>query len=56
MKINDYKPCDQNWLIIREGNYYAGTFAEIEVSMPVSSLFNKVFLFRTNKNEVVVLK
>jgi len=51
-KINKYLICDQYWLIIAEGKYYAGSFSEIMIETPIKSSFDKVFLIRTNKNEL----
>lgn len=47
---------DQNWLVIREGNYFTGTFSEIRIDLPLNSTFGKVFLFRTQSDQVVQLK
>ena len=51
-----YTPCDQNWLIIREGNYFAGSFGKVKIQTPIESTFNKVFLLRTSKDEIIELK
>ena len=55
-KISNYQKCNEYWLVIREGNYYAGTFSEIELNMPVSSQFDKVFLLRTGERLILELK
>lgn len=56
-KLPTYLTCDEYWLLIREGNYYAGSFSdEIEKPLVVHSAFDKVFLFRTKKNELIALK
>ncbi|MBK7212087.1 MAG: hypothetical protein IPH88_02070 [Bacteroidales bacterium] len=55
-KINKYLTCDQYWLIIAEGKYYAGSFSKIMIETPINSSFDKVFLIRTNKNELIELK
>jgi hypothetical protein len=47
---------DENWLLIREGNFYTGTFDEVRLPLPISSTFSKVFLFRTSADEVIELK
>lgn len=55
-KLDDYQKCDEYWLLIREGNYYAGTFKELNLELPVQSKFDKVYLFRTNENSIIELK
>ncbi|GEM_PF-3495902 len=56
-KLPTYSHCDEYWLLIREGNYYAGSFSdEIVENLSIQSAFDKVFLFRTKKNEVISLK
>lgn len=52
-----YKNCDEYWLIIREGNYYAGSFGEIDmnITIPINSCFDKVFIFRTRPSSNVPL-
>ena len=55
-KLLTYRDCDQQWLLIREGNYYSGSFSDIEIDLPIESLFDKVFLFRTRAREIVELK
>lgn len=55
-KLKKYLPCDQYWLIIREGNYYAGSFSELDLNLPLSSTFDKIFLLRTKNDELVELK
>jgi hypothetical protein len=56
-KLPTYLPCDEYWLLIREGNYYAGSFSdEIEKPLIICSAFDKVFLLRTKKNELISLK
>lgn len=55
-KLKNYQECDENWLLIKEGNYYAGTFSDIKVEYPISSSFSKIFLFRINKSEIIELK
>jgi hypothetical protein len=55
-KLSSYESCDEQWLLIREGNYYSGSFNDVEIEVPISSLFDKVFLFRTRTNEILDLK
>ena len=51
-----YPPCDEYWFVIREGNYYAGTFDSVVIDTPIQSTFDKVFLLRTQHNELMELK
>ncbi len=46
----------EHWLIIREGNYFTGSFDRVDVPIPVLSLFDKLFVFRTSMNDVIELK
>jgi hypothetical protein len=55
-KLRKYKPCNQFWLVIKEGNYYSGGFHDIEISIPVSSSYHKIFICRISKQEVIELK
>ena len=55
-RLQKYQTCDEYWLLIREGNYYAGSFDEIRLKHPVISAFSKVFVLRTKKSELVQLK
>lgn len=50
--------CNEEWLLIREGNFYAGSFSEIKLSSPITSKFDKVFLLRTGigKPDLIQLK
>lgn len=54
--MNKYSPCDEYWFVISEGNYYAGTFDKVNISTPIHSAFDKVFLLRTKTDEVIELK
>lgn len=55
-KLSSYRACDQQWLLIREGNYYPGSFSDIEIDLPIESLFDRVFLIRTRTREIIKLK
>ncbi|SEM31879.1 hypothetical protein SAMN04488008_1163 [Maribacter orientalis] len=55
-KLKNYQECDEYWLLIKEGNYYAGTFSDIKVEYPISTSFCRIFLFRINKSEIIELK
>lgn len=55
--MKGYKKCNEFWLLIREGNYAAGSFAP-EVNFPsyINSTFDKVFVMRTILNQLIQLK
>ncbi len=55
-KKKGYKTCDEYWLIIEEGTFAADTFGDIEVTMPIQSDFDQVFLYRRGKAEIIILK
>ena len=55
-KLQTYLACDAYWLIIWEGKLPAGYFHDIELALPIQSLFDKVFIFRSVKREVVTVK
>lgn len=55
-KLKNYIECDEYWLIIGEGDYYAGTFMDVKLEKPVTSEFNKVFLLRRNTSELLKIK
>jgi len=55
-KLKKYKECSEQWLLIREGNYYAGSFAEFKVTKPITTSFDKVFILRSNYNKIIELK
>jgi hypothetical protein len=55
--LEKFNLCDEYWLIIHEGDYFAGSFGSFpELNTPISSKFDKVFLFRRKQSEVVILK
>lgn len=55
-KLSSYKVCNQHWLVIREGNYYSGSFSDVEIDIPINTRFDKVFLFRSRTKEIIELK
>lgn len=55
-KLKKYQKCNQFWLLIKEGNYYAGSFAEVKVENEFETDFDKIFLLRSNYNELIVIK
>lgn len=54
-KLKEYTTCDKHWLVIKEGNYYAGTFNEIDLKDKLQSKFDKVFLLRMKKSKLYQL-
>ncbi|MDQ6757213.1 MAG: hypothetical protein M3004_09790 [Bacteroidota bacterium] len=54
-KLQKYIACDEFWLIINEGNYHAGSFDDIKLDLPIKTTFNKVFIYRSSKNEILDL-
>ena len=55
-KVKLYKDCNEYWLVIKEGNYYAGTFRRMNIMVPIESRFDRVFLLRFKNGEVIRLK
>ena len=55
-KLKNYLGCDEYWLVIREGNYYAGSFSDNQPDISVKSSFDQVFLLRTKLNRLIPLK
>lgn len=54
--IKKYKPCTEQWLLIKEGNFYAGSLDEIEVKNEITTSFDSIFLYRVNRKEIIKLK
>jgi len=55
-KLDKYTVCDYYWLVIKEGNYYAGSFGEFQIETPIESTYDKVFLLRTRNSQLIELK
>jgi hypothetical protein len=55
-KLKSYIGCQEYWLVIREGNYYAGSFSESDPVISIKTSFDKVFLLRTKKSQLITLK
>jgi|25_taG_2_1085351.scaffolds.fasta_scaffold05748_3 hypothetical protein len=55
-KLKKYQNCSEQWLLIREGNYYAGSFADFKITKPIDTLFDKIFILRSNYNKIIELK
>lgn len=48
--------CDEYWLLIREGSFFADSFDDIEVTNLPDTSFDKVLLFRQSENIILELK
>ena len=55
-KLKDYEECNEHWLLIKEGKYYSGSFGEIKIDSEFDSIFDKIFLLRSNQDELIELK
>jgi hypothetical protein len=53
--LKQYKACDEHWLLIEEGTFVSDSFGDIAVNR-LDTNFNKVFLYRHSKGQVVQLK
>lgn len=51
-----YKICDEYWLLIKEGNFYAGSFDNIDINKKVKTSFDKVFVYRSFIPEIIKVK
>ena len=54
-KLLKYKNCDEYWLLITEGNFHAGSFDNITASKIDKTSFDRIFLLREGKNELITL-
>ncbi len=55
-KKGRYAPCDEFWLVIKEGNGYPGRFDDFLITKPIRTSFDKVFLVRMFDRELIELK
>lgn len=55
-KLKKYQKCDEYWLIIWESGGLHSYYDKIDIFQIPSTGFNKVFLARTYRNMIVVLK
>ena len=55
-KLDKYQKCDKHWLLIKEGDYFAGSFNNISINVDFKTRFDKVFLLRAMRKELVELK
>ncbi len=53
LERNKYQSCDEYWLIIRIGNYYAGSYDNIIAFNPSKKGFKKVFLFDYAESKLI---
>lgn len=53
--LEQYQPCDEFWLLIIEGTSYSDGFDQIQID-EFQTKFNKVFLYRHFKKQVIELK
>lgn len=53
--LKKYKPCNEHWLLIEEGTFYADSFDDIVVDQ-IKTDFKKIFLYRHSKKEIIELK
>ncbi len=53
--LQQYKVCDEYWLLIQEGYFLADSFGDITIQS-FETKFNKVFLYRYSKEEIIQLK
>lgn len=43
-EINNYEPCDEYWLIIKIGNFFAGSFDSLNIKDDIDSSFSKIII------------
>lgn len=54
--LSNYKPCNQQWLVIGEGGDFYSYMDNIKVEKGFKTKFDKVFICRRLNSEIVVLK
>jgi len=54
--LNNYKACNQQWLVIGEGSDFYSYINNIKIEKGFKTKFDKVFMYRRWDSEVVVLK
>jgi len=55
-KLRAQSEFNQHWLVIREGNYFTGSFNNIIIAPSFQSLFDKLIVYRSALDEVVEFK
>lgn len=56
IKRQKYETCDEYWLIIWQGGGITGYFGDIDFDIPISTVFDKVFILRSIQNDLLTLK
>ncbi|CAL2104467.1 conserved protein of unknown function [Tenacibaculum sp. 190130A14a] len=51
-----YIDCDEQWLLISQGNGFAGYFVGTDIKPSFESNFDKVFLFKLGESKIIELK
>jgi len=54
--IKNYENCDEQWLVIKIGNFIAGSFAKNKIDRSFKSKFDKVFIHDIQTSETLELK
>lgn len=54
--LKNYKTCDEQWLLIIEGNDFYSDFKEINIQNSINTDFQKIFIYRRLNSEVVTVK
>jgi hypothetical protein len=54
--LDNYKPCNQQWLVIGEGGDFYSYMDNIKIEKRIKTKFDKVFICRRWNLEVVVIK
>jgi len=53
----NYKLYDEQWLLIVEGNFLAGSIDKIEINYdPIDSIFDRIFIFRQLSQEIIEIE
>ena len=54
--LKKYKCCDEQWFVIFQGGRYSNWFDEVKIEKPITSDFDKVFILRDLRKELIELK
>lgn len=55
--LKSYYPYDEQWLVIAEGNFLAGSVDNLEIEQhPTNSEFDRIFIFRQQTQEIIEIK
>lgn len=55
-KIKGYQKCDKYWLVLIEGKDFYSSYKSFNINGLFDTSFDKVFIFRSFDNDVIVLK